>query len=148
MPQRPPARAGDAVAHIETPALVVELDAFERNLERMAEATRSIRLRPHAKSHKCAEIARAQIARGAVGVCCQKTDEAVAFVGAGVRDVLVTNEVVTPAKIVRLAEMAREATIGVLVDSAVNVLALSTAATTAFRSTSISRSTSARIAAA
>ena len=131
MPQRPPARAGDAVAYIETPALVVELDAFERNLERMAEATRSIRLRPHAKSHKCAEIARAQIARGAVGVCCQKTDEAVAFVGAGVRDVLVTNEVVTPAKIVRLAEMAREATIGVLVDSAVNVLALSTAATTA-----------------
>src|SRR5207302_2357393 len=98
------------------------------NLDRMANATRGIRLRPHAKAHKCPDIARLQTARGAVGVCCQKTDEAAAFVEAGTFDVLVTNEVVAPAKIARLAELAHEATIGVLVDDAGNVTALSKAA--------------------
>ena len=112
-----PARAGDPLAAVETPALCVDLDALDRNLDRMAHATRGIRLRPHAKSHKTPEIARAQIARGAVGVCCQKTDEAAAFVEAGIDDVLVTNEVVAPAKIRRLADLARHARIGVLIDA-------------------------------
>ena len=58
--QRVPARIGDPLAAIETPALVVDLDPFERNLARMADATKGIRLRPHAKSHKCATIAHAQ----------------------------------------------------------------------------------------
>jgi D-serine deaminase-like pyridoxal phosphate-dependent protein len=131
MSQRPPGQVGDAVAAIETPALVIDLDAFERNLDRMANATRGIRLRPHAKAHKCPHIARLQTARGAVGVCCQKTDEAAAFVEAGIADVLVTNEVVAPTKIARLVELAREATIGVLVDDADNVMALSGAAAVA-----------------
>ena len=126
--QRLPARAGDSAASIETPALVVDLDAFERNLDRMAGATKDIRLRPHAKSHKCATIAHAQIARGAVGICCQKTDEAAAFVGAGIRDVLVTNEVVAPAKLARLAKLAHSATVGVLVDAAPAVGLVSDAA--------------------
>ena len=78
-------------------------------------AKRGSRLRPHAKSHKCPTIARAQIARGAVGICCQKTDEAAAFVDAGIRDVLVTNEVVGAPKLARLAALAPRATIGVLV---------------------------------
>ena len=117
MTQRIPARAGDPVEAIDTPALIVDLDPFERNLARMADATRAIRLRPHAKSHKCATIALAQIEQGAVGICCQKTDEAAAFVAAGIRDVLVTNEVVEPAKLARLADLARDATIGVLVDT-------------------------------
>ncbi|MGE5105326.1 MAG: DSD1 family PLP-dependent enzyme, partial [Betaproteobacteria bacterium] len=64
--QLPPARRGDPVAAIDTPALVVDLDALTRNLDRMADATKGIRLRPHAKSHKCAAIARMQLARGAV----------------------------------------------------------------------------------
>ena len=81
--QRKPAQPGDRLDTIDTPALVVDADAFERNLDRMADATRAIRLRPHAKSHKCSTIAKAQLARGAVGVCCQKTDEAAAFVAAG-----------------------------------------------------------------
>src|SRR5882672_5032961 len=123
-----PARPGDLLAAIETPALVVDLDPFERNLARMAEATRGVRLRPHAKSHKCATIAHAQIARGAVGICCQKTDEALAFVEAGVRDVLVTNEVVEPAKLARLAGAARHATVGVLIDTPAAVASLSRAA--------------------
>jgi D-serine deaminase-like pyridoxal phosphate-dependent protein len=117
MSQRIPAHVGDSLAAIGTPALVVDLERFERNLAMMAGATQGIRLRPHAKSHKCASIALAQLARGAVGICCQKTDEAAAFVAAGVRDILVTNEVVEPAKLARLAALARNATIGVLVDS-------------------------------
>ena len=129
--QRVPARAGDRLDAIETPALVVDLDPLERNLAQMADATKALRLRPHAKSHKCATIARAQIERGAVGICCQKTDEALAFVEAGVRDVLVTNEIVAPAKVARLAELARSATIGVLIDAQPAVATLSDAASRA-----------------
>jgi D-serine deaminase-like pyridoxal phosphate-dependent protein len=129
--QRIPARIGDPVAAIDTPALCVDVDPFERNLTQMADATKGIRLRPHAKSHKCATIAREQIARGAVGICCQKTDEAAAFVEAGIRDVLVTNEIVGAAKVARLAGLAREATIGVLVDSIAGAAALSDAASRA-----------------
>jgi D-threonine aldolase len=128
MPQRSPALVGDAVAAIDTPALVLDLDAFDRNLDRMAGATRGIRLRPHAKAHKCPDIARLQIARGAVGVCCQKTDEAAAFVDAGIADVLVTNEVVEPRKIDRLASLANKATVGVLADDATSVAVLADAA--------------------
>ena len=129
--QRIPARAGDLLTAIETPALVVDLDPYERNLARMADATKGIRLRPHAKSHKCATIARAQIERGAVGICCQKTDEAIAFVDAGISDVLVTNEIVAPSKIARLADLASRATIGVLVDALPAVATLSDAASKA-----------------
>lgn len=116
--QRLPARPGDALAAIDTPALCVDLDALTRNLDRMAQATRGLRLRPHAKSHKCPDIAKLQLARGAVGICCQKTDEAAAFVEAGIGDVLVTNEVVAAPKLERLAALARRATMGVLVDDA------------------------------
>lgn len=123
--QRVPAQVGDFVDAIDTPALVVQLDAFERNLDCMAGATQGLRLRPHAKAHKCPDIARLQIARGAVGVCCQKTDEAIALVEGGIADVLVTNEVVVPAKIRRLAMLAHDATVGVLVDDESTVLALS-----------------------
>jgi D-threonine aldolase len=131
MAQTLPARVGDDVAAIDTPALVLDLPAFERNLDRMAQATHRVRLRPHAKAHKCPDIAKLQVARGAVGVCCQKTDEAAAFVNAGIADVLVTNEIVAPAKIARLVALARDATVGVLIDDAANVIALSEAATAA-----------------
>jgi D-serine deaminase-like pyridoxal phosphate-dependent protein len=128
--QRRPAEPGSNLADIETPALVVDLDAFTGNLERMADAAAAgaVRLRPHAKSHKCPDIARLQIARGAVGVCCQKTDEAEAFVDAGIADVLVTNEVIAPAKLSRLAQLARRARIGVLCDANDVVPRLSAAA--------------------
>jgi len=79
-----PARIGDPVDAIDTPALVVDLDVLERNLDLMASAVRGagVALRPHAKSHKCPDIAHAQIERGAVGICCQKVGEAEAFVAA------------------------------------------------------------------
>jgi D-serine deaminase-like pyridoxal phosphate-dependent protein len=138
-PARMPARAGELLAAVDTPSLVVDLDLFERNLGVMAEAVegggKGLRLRPHAKSHKCPEIAKRQIARGAVGVCCQKVGEAEAFVAAGIGDVLVTNEIVGDSKLARLAVLARSASIGVLVDDPGNVAAL--AAATAHAGSSI-----------
>jgi D-serine deaminase-like pyridoxal phosphate-dependent protein len=126
----PAARVGDPVTAIDTPALVLDLDAFERNLARMATALRGtqVRLRPHAKAHKCPEIALRQVANGAIGICCQKVSEAAVFVEAGIRDVLVTNEVIGEAKLDRLANLARKARIGVLVDHAQPLPALRAAA--------------------
>jgi len=129
----PPARPGDSVSAIDTPALVLDLDAFERNLDRMAKAvaTTRIALRPHGKAHKCPEIAKAQIARGAIGICCQKVAEAEVFVDAGIADVLVTNEVVGAAKHARLAALARRARVAVLADDADNARAMGAAAVAA-----------------
>ncbi|HEV7914499.1 MAG TPA: DSD1 family PLP-dependent enzyme [Albitalea sp.] len=126
------ARPGDPVSAIDTPALVLELEPFERNLARMAAALRGgkVRLRAHAKAHKCPTIALQQIARGAVGICCQKVSEAAVFVDAGIEDVLVTNQVVGDAKLRRLTALARRARIGVLVDHPQQVLALAAAART------------------
>jgi len=125
-----PARPGDSVDDVDTPTLVVDLDAFERNLDLMANAVRGagVALRPHAKSHKCPDIALAQIERGAVGVCCQKVGEAEVFVAAGVRDVLVTNEIVGETKLVRLAAIAKKAKVGVLADDAASVRHIGAAA--------------------
>ena len=116
---RPPARVGDEIDAIDTPALVIDLSALERNLERMASFAEraNIRLRPHAKTHKCAMIARKQLARGAVGVCCQKVSEAEAMVAGGVADVLVSYEIVGESKVTRLAALARDARVSVLADN-------------------------------
>jgi D-serine deaminase-like pyridoxal phosphate-dependent protein len=102
-------RPGDPVRAIDTPALVLDLGAMERNLDRMASFARraGVRLRPHAKMHKSAEIARLQIEAGAVGVCVQKTSEAEALAAGGIADVYVSNEVVAPAKLARVATLAR-----------------------------------------
>src|SRR3979411_1352822 len=130
MPSAPPASVGIPLEEVDTPALVRDLDALERNLLRMAEAVKGsgVRLRPHAKSHKCAEIARAQIAAGAVGVCCQKVSEDEALVAGGVADVLVTNDIVGWRKTARLARLAREAKVAVLADDAGTVADLDAAA--------------------
>ena len=124
------ARIGDPLGAIDTPALVLDLEAFERNLQRMAAAVAgsAVRLRPHAKSHKCPEIAHRQVALGAVGICCQKVSEAAVFVAAGIADVLITNEVFGDAKIRHVMELARDARIGVLVDDVRQVQALGAAA--------------------
>jgi 3-hydroxy-D-aspartate aldolase len=126
----PPAEVGMALEDIDTPALLLDLDAFEYNLKRMASEITStgLTLRPHGKAHKCAEIARRQIALGAVGVCAQKLSEAEAFVDAGISNVVVTNEVVAPPKLDRLAVLAQRAVIGVCVDDASVLPALSAAA--------------------
>jgi D-serine deaminase-like pyridoxal phosphate-dependent protein len=118
MPSTPPAQAGQSFSEIDTPALVLDLDAFERNLVTMAAYTQGhgVRLRPHAKTHKSPEIALRQIAHGAVGQCVQKVSEAEILVAGGVEDVLVSNEVAGSAKLDRLAKLARHARISLCVD--------------------------------
>src|SRR5262245_65220586 len=129
-----PAEVGMPLADVDTPALILDLDVFERNLDRLASslAGKSIKARPHAKSHKCPQIALAQIARGAVGVCCQKVSEAEALVLGGVKDVLIANEVVGTIKLKRLADLARQAHVAVCVDDASNVAALDAAVSQEF----------------
>jgi D-serine deaminase-like pyridoxal phosphate-dependent protein len=124
------AHPGDLIGAIDTPALLLDLDAFERNLARMAAALRgrNVRLRAHAKSHKCPQIALRQVALGAVGICCQKVSEAAVFVGAGIQDVLVTNQVMGDVKLRHLVALARTARMGVLVDHPQQVQALAAAA--------------------
>jgi 3-hydroxy-D-aspartate aldolase len=125
-----PADVGAHLADVDTPALLLDLDAFERNLEAMARLLSGWpgRLRPHAKSHKCSEIARRQVALGAVGVCCQKVSEAEVMVRGGIHDVVVVNEVVGATKLARLARLARVARIGIATDDAGQVENLERAA--------------------
>jgi len=127
----PPALIGAPLDEIDTPALIVDLDAFEHNLRHMAAFADAagVRLRPHAKTHKCPAIALKQIAAGAVGQCCQKVGEAEALVRGGVRDVLVSNQVVGTHKLRRLASLAKDATIALCFDSPGQVDAASRAAT-------------------
>ena len=101
---------GQPVAAIDTPTLVIDLDAMERNLARMADFARThgVRLRPHAKMHKSAALARLQMQAGAVGVCVQKTSEAEAMAAGGVRDIYISNEIISPAKLRRVAALAHE----------------------------------------
>lgn len=118
-----PAQPGDALADIDTPALVLDLDRFDANVQRMmaAAAATGVRVRPHAKTHKCLQIAHRQVAAGAVGVCCQKIGEAEVFLSGGIRDVLITNEVVGLRKLRRLAQVAKlfpGTRLGVCVDEA------------------------------
>ncbi len=89
---------------IPTPALLLDLDAFEVNLTRAASesAEAGKKLRPHAKAHKCVEIARRQIAAGAVGICVATVAEAELFSKAGIHDLLLTSPLADPAKIARI----------------------------------------------
>ena len=131
----PPALPGMSEEEIDTPALVLDLDAFERNLDAMAARTADagIRLRPHAKTHKSAVVARLQIARGAVGQCVQKVGEAEMLAWGGVPDILVTNEIVGGTKLRRLAALAGIATVAVCVDDARQIAALEGVAESAGR---------------
>jgi D-serine deaminase-like pyridoxal phosphate-dependent protein len=117
------------LSSVDTPALILDLEAFERNVTRAADLLRGtgVRLRPHAKSHKCAEIALRQMAAGAVGVCCQKVSEAEALVDGGVTDVLISNEIVGTEKLDRVCALARRARIAICVDDAQHVTALEAA---------------------
>ena len=130
-----PARPGMPEAEIQTPCLVVDLDALERNILRMKEicADMGVRHRVHAKTHRSADIARLQIETGgAVGVCCQKVAEAEALAREGIKDILVTNQVRDPAKIERLAALPKLGTrVLVCIDDPVNVGELSKACTLA-----------------
>ena len=115
---------------LNTPVLLIDLDVFERNVAAMAAFAKAngIRLRPHAKTHKCAEIARRQVAAGAVGVCCAKLGEAEEMAAGGIGSVLITSPVVSEPAIARLVQLnERMADLEVALDNPDNARALAAA---------------------
>ena len=125
-----PAEPGVKLSDVETPALIIDMNAFEQNLLTMEKALAgsNARLRGHAKAHKCSNVALRQIQAGAIGICCQKVSEAAVMVAGGVKNVLVTNQIVAPSKLARLCALAKDAEIAVLCDDAAAVTVLSKAA--------------------
>lgn len=119
----PIAVPGQPLSSVDTPALVLDLDAFERNLDMMQNQAHQagVALRPHAKAHKCPAIALQQLARGALGICCQKVSEAIPFLQAGVQDIHVSNEIASLPKARLLAKLAQSARISVCVDDPIQV---------------------------
>ena len=128
-----PALPGMIVDEIQTPCLILDLDALERNIEKMGKYAKAhnMKHRAHGKMHKSVDVLLLQQELGgAVGVCCQKVSEAEVFVRGGIMDVLVSNQVRDPAKIDRLARLPKSgARIIVCVDDLDNVAELSKAAT-------------------
>ncbi|KZL26234.1 DSD1 family PLP-dependent enzyme [Pseudovibrio sp. WM33] len=127
-----PALPGMKLDDVQTPALIVDLDAFDHNLLKMRDeiAKYGVRHRAHCKMHKSAEVAKLQIERGnACGVCCQKASEAEALARTGLADIMVSNEVCDPYKIDRLAQLPKlGARILVCTDNLANIADLSQAA--------------------
>jgi D-serine deaminase-like pyridoxal phosphate-dependent protein len=124
----------------DTPALLLDLDKVERNIALLHSGiTAPVKLRVHGKAHKCPELAKLQITRGAIGVCCQKLSEAEVFFNAGIDDIVISNEVIGAFKVARLLKLANRmkaagGKLGVCVDHALGVQQLvaavdSTAAT-------------------
>src|SRR5438045_4422415 len=115
---------------LATPFLYVDLDQMNRNIDAMAAAARElgVRLRPHAKTHKVPEIARIQIAAGATGVTLAKVSEAEVFADAGIDDLFIAYQIVSPAQIGRLIRLARRTRVRCAVDSRDGAEMLSTAA--------------------
>ena len=127
-----PALPGMDEADIQTPALVLDLDALERNIKKMGDYAKAhgMRHRVHGKMHKSVDVAKLQVELGgACGVCCQKVSEAEVFARGGIKDVLVSNQVRDPAKIDRLARMPKLGARAICcVDDLTNVADLSAAA--------------------
>jgi len=126
-----PAILGMSEDEIQTPCLILDLDALERNIRKMGDYARAhtMRHRAHGKMHKSVDVLRLQQELGgAIGVCCQKVSEAEVFARSGIKDVLVSNEVRDPTKIDRLARLPRYGSrIVVCVDDLANVAELSEA---------------------
>jgi D-serine deaminase-like pyridoxal phosphate-dependent protein len=119
---------------LPTPSLLLDMDVFEANLKRMASHARAagINLRPHAKSHKCAEIALRQLEAGAIGICATTITEAERLAAAGISGILITSEMVGKGRIERLVRLSREhPTTMSVVDNAAHAAVLSEAAVAA-----------------
>jgi len=110
---------GAEKSDIETPALLIDLNAMEANIARMAEYFRRVKsgLRAHAKTHKSPIIARKQIQAGARGICCQKLGEAEVMTNEGISDILITSEVVDPEKIEKLMRFGPHHDVTVVLDN-------------------------------
>ncbi len=120
------------LAQVETPALLVDRRALDANIAALAQYVRTyapgVRLRPHAKTHKSPDIARRQVAAGAVGMCCQTVGEMEAMVAGGIADVVLTNQVADAGKADRLAALAGQARVAVCIDHPTQVALLAAAA--------------------
>lgn len=115
------------MTNLDTPTLLVDLDALEANLQLMSNyfAKRHAKLRPHFKSHKCTTIAKMQLKAGAVGITCAKLGEAEILANAGIKNILIANEIVGPIKIARLIGLAKRAEPIVAVDARENLKMIS-----------------------
>ncbi len=120
---------GKPMSEIETPALVVDLDIMEANMDKMMaflkESGAGVGIRPHAKSHKTPEIAKMQMAKGALGICCAKLGEAEAMAEGGLPDILIANQVIGAKKLERLAATSKKTNLKVAVDTMENLLDIS-----------------------
>jgi D-serine deaminase-like pyridoxal phosphate-dependent protein len=118
------------VTELDTPALVIDLDIFERNLCRVAEYTKAndLRLRPHTKTHKTPAVGKRQLESGAVGLTVAKVGEAEVMLASGTPDLLVAYPVIGRGKLERLTEVARKTRVTVALDNAFTARQLSEAA--------------------
>jgi D-serine deaminase-like pyridoxal phosphate-dependent protein len=114
---------------LDTPAVLIDLDKLEQNIKRMADFAKAqrINLRPHIKTHKIPEIAHMQLQAGAVGITCQKLGEAEVMAANGVKDIVMTYEIIGNHKLHRLIELKRRAKICTAVDSEVGIEPLAAA---------------------
>ena len=121
-----PAKVGMDINEIQTPSLIIDYKTFENNILKMKEfvLNNNVKLRPHAKMHKSVDVAKYQIDNGgAHGICCQKLSEAEIFVRAGIKDILITNQITDAFKLERLAKIiSKELKIGCCVDNEENII--------------------------
>jgi D-serine deaminase-like pyridoxal phosphate-dependent protein len=118
------------VQDLDTPALIVDLDAMEKNIETVARFFRGkqCNIRPHFKGHKTPAISHKQLEAGAKGICTAKLGEAEVLASVGVKDILITNEIVTKQKVDRLARLSTQCKVKVAVDNPSNIEELAGAA--------------------
>lgn len=124
------ARMGRSIFDLDTPTLLLDRSASDRNLAQMSGffRDRPAKLRPHFKNHKCVRLAHRQMAAGAIGMTCAKLGEAEVLVEHGFDNLLIANQIVGPSKTRRLAELAKRARIAVAVDHVDQVAAISQSA--------------------
>jgi D-serine deaminase-like pyridoxal phosphate-dependent protein len=122
---------GTMKSEIDTPALLIDLELMERNISSMSHFLNGKRckLRAHTKVHRLPIIAHKQLRAGAKGICCQKVAEAEIMESGGIEDIIVTNQIVTPAKISRLVALSKQINVSVPVDDISNAESLSKIAT-------------------
>jgi D-serine deaminase-like pyridoxal phosphate-dependent protein len=125
-----PGLIGLSKAAIDTPALLVDVDVLESNIKRIADVCRANKVswRPHIKGQKVIEIAKMELAAGAIGVTCAKLGEAEVMADAGIREILIANQIAGKHKIERLMDLLPRAHVMVAVDSEDNIAALGAAA--------------------
>jgi D-serine deaminase-like pyridoxal phosphate-dependent protein len=124
------AREGMPVTELETPVLLLDTALLEANIDKMAKYARKqgVSLRPHAKTHKCPGIAHKQVQAGAIGITCAKVGEAEIMGYAGIQDILIANQVVSPGKIEKLVSLSNHCDLKVAVDNIQNAVDISRAA--------------------